>query len=59
MTFCSAEMFFGKKKRCPSILRAEGYLCSYVRVKMGEMGGGKRETGGGHVRIKENRMEKR
>lgn len=47
-------------QRCPCILRAEGCLYSYVRIKMGEMGGGKREDGGCCVRrkgIKENRME--
>lgn len=49
-----------ENKRYPCIfLRAEGYLYSYVRIKMGEMGGG-RENGGSEVRRKEkkeNRME--
>lgn len=44
MTFYSAGIFF-EKERYPSILRAEGCLYASVRVKMGEMGGGKRETG--------------
>lgn len=52
MTFYSEEMFSEKKKSL-SILRAEGCLYSYVRVKMGEKGEGKRETGGHHVIIKE------
>lgn len=56
MIFYSAEIFF-KKKRCPCILRAEGCLYPYVRIKMGEMGGGKTEIRGCWVRMKENRME--